>query len=288
MASLILEYGIDGRFGCMSSDDEHHEEANDDEDDEKDDEDPGRPIVIPTESVKVLVVGDTIDWKGKTDPWGQDMSDEYTELFTAPLIAELNKRNIEHGTCALTVRGLREALWSNTYTAVFVADVLLPDERNDKAAFFNDKVRALIVAWVGQGGKLVLRNGAKEVFADWFGKPWTYEGDFYRRTDHVYQHASNVVPFAAKKDLPVGYNVKASMLSHVADDEKLYAPVGGAVVHSAIPFPGFAGTKIDEGLCAIAVGRYQAGALIYIGDVNAEVATNRCVRWPAWKCVNAP
>ena len=285
MASFIMENGNDPMYWGMGDDDDDDDDDDDEvkvvySDVDEDEEDgPIQPLVIP-ETVKVLIVGDTIDWSIEEDRWGGDMSDEdYCKIFTAPLIAELTKRNIAYGKSTLNVKCMCEALRSNTYTAVFVADITQQDERTDRTPFFNEKFKTLLIEWTGKGGTLVLRNGAKEVFGDWFGKPWSFEGDFYRRTDHLYQHACGnlLIPSRAKQELPVGYNVKACMLSHVPDDEKLYTPAEGAVAYSLIPLPGFAGTKIEEDMCAIAVGRFREGTLIYCGDVNAEAATNKII-----------
>jgi len=61
------------------------------------------------------------------------------------------------------------------------------------------------------------------------------------------------------------------MLSDVAEEEKLYKPVKGAVAYSLVP--GFAGASIEEGMCPVAVSRFGSGTLIFFGDVNAESET---------------
>jgi hypothetical protein len=71
--------------------------------------------------------------------------------------------------------------------------------------------------WVRGGGVLAV-NGegvAATVLRDLFGKPWAFEGDYYRRCDFV-----RVCPDA---QLPARYCVKATMLSRVAPAERLYS-----------------------------------------------------------------
>ena len=138
--------------------------------------------------------------------------------------------------------------------------------------FFHQDVKSLLIEWTRKGGKLMLHGERPltAVFNEWFDKPWCFRGDFYRRTQFELNSSSILATMAI---LPSTYNVKCCMLSDVAEEEKLYKPVKGAVAYSLVHAPGFAGTPIEGGMCPVAVSRFVNGTLIFFGDVNAESET---------------
>jgi hypothetical protein len=97
------------------------------------------------------------------------------------------------------------------------------------------------------------------------------DGDFYRRTTHQLNkgHGSTKHPSSGLL-LPREYNVKACMLSNVPLEERLYCTSSESQIHSLV-FGSYG--HMAEGMCAVALGSYGRGHLLFFGDVNAEAAT---------------
>eukprot|EP00803_Ostreobium_quekettii_P000487 evm.model.scf_3152.1 EVM.evm.TU.scf_3152.1 scf_3152:7070-8269(-) len=168
-----------------------------------------------------------------------------------------------------------QALRSGRYGAIVVSAIMLTDDIKSSRPFVADAAwRRALIDWVNAGGLLAFAAGEGrprllKVFQNWFGKSWTMEGDFYRRTDHdlnVGRPLGWMPNRRTAERLPRRCNVKACMLSRVPVEEKVYAPAPCARTHSLVP--SMAGEAIDGDMCAVAVGRVGAGALAYLGDVN--------------------
>lgn len=150
----------------------------------------------------------------------------------------------------------------------------------DANLFKYDEWRTKITTWVDAGGVLVI-NGEREVVKALhkaFGKSWTMEGDYYRRTSHdlndsCFMFSSSVGGLA--QQLPEKYNVKACMLTDVPLEERVYFAGPDSVTHSLVPM--MAGLPVEPEQCAVAASRCGSGGLIFIGDVNAEAETMRIV-----------
>ncbi len=151
----------------------------------------------------------------------------------------------------------------------------------DDKSFFTPEIKAFLVPWVHNGGKLII-NGERSVltvFNEWFSKSWAFEGDFYRRTVHDLNPDFSSVPslFEPVANLPPKTNCKGVMLSRVDPSEKLYVPTAGAVSASVLPMPGFAGVEIDSNMCVVAVAAAEKGRICFIGDINAEESTGNII-----------
>lgn len=70
---------------------------------------------------------------------------------------------------------------------------------------------------------------------------------------------------------PKQMNVKATMLSGVATQDQLFAPITGARCISAVP--NFGGHIVPPFRTSVAVTRLGGGLVCFFGDVNAEVKT---------------
>mmetsp|Transcript_3939 Transcript_3939/g.5448 ORF Transcript_3939/g.5448 Transcript_3939/m.5448 type:complete len:196 (-) Transcript_3939:190-777(-) len=116
------------------------------------------------------------------------------------------------------------------------------------------------------------------VCRNWFGRSWEMKGDFYRRTVHNLQPSCTYLTPDTLKTLPPTVNAKACMISNVPIEEKVYSPESGAVVHSFVRLPGFAGEQIDGGLNLVAMSPFGKGRFAFIGDVNAEQSSMAVIR----------
>eukprot|EP01137_Pigoraptor_chileana_P003650 Opistho-2@44140 len=161
--------------------------------------------------------------------------------------------------------------------------IFIGDSRDDFSNFGCAEVKALIVPWVGAGGALLMQ-GERPVtglLREWFRKPWTMEGDYYRRTDFRINRACDVIASDAEgifrelaANAPASLNQKTCMLSHVAPGECLYTPAPGATTQSSV----FAPVDIDSNMCPFAVAAYGNGHIAFVGDVNYEPMTVHVVR----------
>lgn len=71
--------------------------------------------------------------------------------------------------------------------------------------------------------------------------------------------------------LPKSIDIKSTTLCGVAPQDRLFSPLPGARVISAIP--GFGGHVINHERTAIAYTMVGEGSVCFVGDVNAEVKT---------------
>mmetsp|Transcript_31109 Transcript_31109/g.69111 ORF Transcript_31109/g.69111 Transcript_31109/m.69111 type:complete len:325 (+) Transcript_31109:342-1316(+) len=136
--------------------------------------------------------------------------------------------------------------------------------------------RQALTSWVEAGGVMLMQGerAAAHVMREWFAKPWTMDGDYYRRTDHALNPACAVLTGAGPavlQRLPRQYNVKACMVNCVPREECIYGAATGAVAQSLVP--GFGGMAVDRGMCAVAAGQYGRGTVVFWGDVNYEPDT---------------
>ena len=90
-------------------------------------------------------------------------------------------------------------------------------------SFCTDEIRMYVTAWVKAGGKLIItgKGHVLTVFNEWLGKTWAFEGDCYRRTQHILNRtAFTAIPELLSTTssgflLPIKCNAKACMLSNV-------------------------------------------------------------------------
>ena len=137
-----------------------------------------------------------------------------------------------------------------------------------------------VTAWVkNNGGRFIVQGENPTRYGNWpswFEKS-TWKTGEYRRTNHVCNAKNeNGVHWCSKwyHSAPGAivtdnsYNVKAVMLNGVDPSDALFATGSGSKSHSLVSF--MAGQDIEEGMCAVAVGKYGEGSVSYFGDVNAE------------------
>ena len=156
--------------------------------------------------------------------------------------------------------------------------------------------------WIKFGGKFLVQGegeGVSWLLQVLLSKPWHYCGDFYRRCKHSLNvdHFSHFPLLCDNNDTKVGsssidngdnsddetselimpssINMKAVMLSGVAPEDQLFCPKRGARCVSAVP--GFGGHIIPTFRTPIAATRHGKGLVTFIGDVNAEERTIRCM-----------
>lgn len=143
----------------------------------------------------------------------------------------------------------------------------------------NIPFREKIVDWVERGGRFIVqgeRAGMMGNWPEWFDKTW--ETSDYRRTTHECRaksrddvHWCKWYP-GAKGAVTTDINVKAVMMRGVATEDILFGTTSSSVSHSNVPF--MAGEGLEEGLAAVAFGKFGEGSVSFFGDVNAE--TNTC------------
>ena len=100
-------------------------------------------------------------------------------------------------------------------------------------------------------------------FRDTFNLAWSWGG--YQRLDHNLQCHCISVPAQLRAALPKAYCVKSTWLANVPRTEALYTAVKSEGKHL-------------RGMCAVAVGTYGEGQVVYFGDVNGEVASLQIAR----------
>mmetsp|Transcript_11043 Transcript_11043/g.16267 ORF Transcript_11043/g.16267 Transcript_11043/m.16267 type:complete len:288 (-) Transcript_11043:154-1017(-) len=140
--------------------------------------------------------------------------------------------------------------------------------------------REKIVNWVEGGGRFIVQGENPQRYGnwpEWFGKTWT-SADYYR-TDHVcHGKSDNDVHWCKWYHRARGaitdshnYNVKAVLLSDVASEDNLFGTSEESTTYSLVPH--MSGRDVDEGKCAIALGKCSEGSVSFFGDVNAEEDT---------------
>ena len=204
------------------------------------------------------------------------MFDSEDCFFTKALKPVLESQTISLESINFSPKTFLSKLRSGRFSTCVVFQ--LGSGGQDKS-FFTDEIRMYITAWVKAGGKLIITGEGRvlTVFNKWFGKTWAFEGDWYRRTQHVLNRtAFNAIPELLSTTsssflLPIKCNAKACMLSNVHPTERLYSPESGAVSVSLVP--GFGGGEIDSQFCLVAAAAFGHGRVSFIGDVNAEVTT---------------
>lgn len=139
----------------------------------------------------------------------------------------------------------------------------------------NMNFRQKLRAWVGRGGRLVIHGERSGYWPEWFDKTW--ECSDYRRTIHECRaksrddvHWCEWYP-EAEGAVTTNINVKAVMMKCVATEDILFGTTSGSVSHSLVPF--MAGLDVEEGLAAVAFGKFGEGSVSFFGDVNAEETT---------------
>lgn len=135
----------------------------------------------------------------------------------------------------------------------------------------NVSFRKRLVAWVEKGGRLIVQ-GERGGWPEWFDKTW--EHNDYRRTTHECRaksvddvHWCTWYP-QAEGSVTSSINVKAVMMRGVPTEEILFGTTGSSVSHSNVPF--MAGLPMENGLAAVALGKFGEGSVSCFGDVNAE------------------
>lgn len=140
----------------------------------------------------------------------------------------------------------------------------------------NMSFRRRLCAWVERGGRLIVRSERPVGgWPEWFDKTW--EHNDYRRTTHECRaksrddaHWCKWYP-EARGAVTTSINVKAVMVTCVPTEEILFGTTSASVSHSLVPF--MAGEDIEEGLAAVALGKFGEGSVSFFGDVNAEEPT---------------
>lgn len=183
-------------------------------------------------------------------------------FFTNALLPKLRELGIAADVMTFNKKKLVAKLASGEYSSCMVVQL---GSGGDDRGFFCADIKMLLTAWVQQGGRLIIQGEGEKraltVFRDWLGKPWTFRGDFYRRTTHHLNAGFTAVPQLLQSTtmaLDQVTSAKACMLSNVDVSERLYViPKGDAVPE----------------MCYAAVASIGAGRACFIGDVNAERST---------------
>lgn len=138
--------------------------------------------------------------------------------------------------------------------------------------------RERLIAWVERGGRLIVQGERAAMMGkwpEWFDKTW--ECSDYRRTTHECRaksqddvHWCKWYP-EAEGSVTANINVKAVMMRGVATEDILFGSTSSSVSHSLVPF--MAGLGVEEGLAAVAFGKFGEGSVSFFGDVNAETDT---------------
>lgn len=137
-----------------------------------------------------------------------------------------------------------------------------------ESMYFREK----LIAWVERGGQLIVQGMITYQWPEWFDKTW--ESADYRRTTHECRARSNDDVHwckwyhEAQGSITASINVKASMAKNVAAEDLLFSTTNSSVSYSNVPF--MAGVEIEEGLAAVAFGKFGQGSVSFFGDVNAE------------------
>ena len=180
---------------------------------------------------------------------------------------------LDHGNSAKIK--LLEKLASGLYTCCIVMNIGSETMDEDWFSASDKQLKQALTSFTSSGHRLIFHGEGKKlvkIFKDWFGKPWNFTGDWYRRTTHDLQTAAQI-PALIKLTLPLKYNVKACMLSNVDATDRVYCTAEGAMVQSLVCMPGFNGTTLTSGLCPVALSSFGNGKLGFIGDVNGEHET---------------
>ncbi|KAL4778154.1 hypothetical protein BJX76DRAFT_366668 [Aspergillus varians] len=102
-----------------------------------------------------------------------------------------------------------------------------------------------------------------------FGLPWT-NGD-YHRSSFEFNPACSLPNSAAPSSFPAPYSMKVLHIKNAKPHEKVFVPDQGAQTQSLV----FAAESVDHSQAAVTAARLGEGYLVYCGDVNGEVGSNR-------------
>jgi len=197
------------------------------------------------------------------------------------LVAELKKNKIPYETSELNRTTLIKSLQSGVFSSLVCFGI---GSGGECRSFFHAEVQWNIIMWVTCGGRFILHGEGEgehrvmPVCRNWFGRIWQMKGDFYRRTVHNLQSSCTYLTPDILNMLPLTVNAKACMITNVPVEERVYSPESGAVVHSFVHLPGFAGEQIDSGLNLVAMCSFGKGRFAFIGDVNAEQSSMAVIR----------
>mmetsp|Transcript_3472 Transcript_3472/g.9932 ORF Transcript_3472/g.9932 Transcript_3472/m.9932 type:complete len:379 (+) Transcript_3472:1667-2803(+) len=144
------------------------------------------------------------------------------------------------------------------------------------------QLAAAMKAFVRQRGNLLLVHGERINTTchswpeNWFALPWMSSSYFRTDFPRNEQHWSKGW-YHGNKHAPRKYNVKACMLSGVADGDSLYRTDNDSRTYSLVPHMAGQGTEPNETAFALARVGDAGGMVGYYGDVNAEDSTMSAV-----------
>lgn len=154
--------------------------------------------------------------------------------------------------------------------------ILVTDEGLARAA--NGAVLEKVLSYLRNGGLVafgvlfsnwVSLDAWEKLFNETFGLPWR-QGDYHRATFQF--NPSCTLPTNVVKDsFPSPYSMKAVHVQDARPHEKIFVPVPGAMTESHV----FTPSHVDETQAAVAGATVGNGFLVYAGDVNPEVGSEK-------------
>ena len=174
---------------------------------------------------------------------------------------------------------LSEAGRFTSCIALFVGSANLDAEKEFAA---NMSFRQKLCAWVERGGRLIIHGERSDLMGnwpEWFGKTWKCS-TYCRTTHQCHARSPNDVHWcnwysAAETAVTTSINVNAVMLSGVATEDILFGEeldVEDLDIEDRVPVK--ERLAVQEGLVAVAFGKFGQGAVSFFGDVNAEETTS--------------
>eukprot|EP01025_Chloroclados_australasicus_P030474 TRINITY_DN3057_c1_g3_i1.p1 TRINITY_DN3057_c1_g3~~TRINITY_DN3057_c1_g3_i1.p1 ORF type:complete len:260 (-),score=11.60 TRINITY_DN3057_c1_g3_i1:321-1100(-) len=215
------------------------------------------------------------------------------DFYVNEVTSSFSEHGLTYGTCDLSkeqarsdlVQQLQSPITSRKIRAFIILGVGANGMSPSTQSFLRDSIlREEFVKFVRMGGTIFFQGEGEamcSIFSDWFGKPWNFEGDFYRRTVFSKNNLSEGWGdgfsdiYMRRRDksfeLPSTYCVKACMLSNVSPVERVFETNNSSTTMSLVPF--MSDVTMQPGMCPLAMGKFQEGFIGFFGDVNAEKST---------------
>ncbi|KAI9737657.1 MAG: hypothetical protein M1818_005661 [Claussenomyces sp. TS43310] len=174
---------------------------------------------------------------------------------------------------AKTSNGAAQYLEANYPKAILVTDQGLTETKHGGVL---EKVQSYI-----QDGGLVIfglhfpsyisKDNFDKFFSESFGLPWK-RGD-YHRTTFQFNPSCTLPASVEKASPPSAYSMQVLHVSDARQHEKIFIPVAGATTQSHVFSPSY----VDETQAAVVGAKVGDGFLVYAGDVNAELGSDKII-----------
>lgn len=174
---------------------------------------------------------------------------------------------------AKTAAGAIRYLSANNPKAIIITDEGITEKKNEEAL-------RKVHSYIRNGGLTIIglhfptftqMGRFDDLFGRVFDLPWRH-GDYHRTTFRV--NPSCALPDGVElPSMPEPYSMKALHVKNARPHEKIFVPVADAMTQSHVFPPSY----VDQSQAATTGAKIGDGYLVYCGDVNPEVGSDRAI-----------